>query len=132
MTRIDTTGGRNPTLDIRGFGETASSNLVILVDGVRLNEGDMGGAAISWIPVDSIERIEIVRGSGAVLHGEGATAGMINIITGRGMTQPGGAVSVGVGASGDVVVFVPVPPAAVAARRLGLFAEARLVVIPLA
>ena len=100
VTRIDTTGGRNPTLDIRGFGETASSNLVILVDGVRLNEGDMGGAAISWIPVDSIERIEIVRGSGAVLHGEGATAGMINIITGRGMTQPGGAVSVGVGNRG--------------------------------
>lgn len=100
VTRIDTTGGRNPTLDIRGFGETASSNLVILVDGVRLNEGDMSGAAISWIPIDSIERIEIVRGSGAVLHGEGATAGMINIITGRGMTQPGGAVSVGVGNRG--------------------------------
>jgi iron complex outermembrane recepter protein len=100
VTRIDTTGGRNPSLDIRGFGETASSNLVIMVDGVRLNEGDMGGAAVSWIPVDSIERIEIVRGSGAVLHGEGATAGMINIITGRGMLEAGGAVSVGVGNNG--------------------------------
>jgi iron complex outermembrane receptor protein len=100
VTRIDTTGGRNPTLDLRGFGETASSNLVIMVDGVRLNEGDMGGAAISWIPVDSIERIEIVRGSGAVLHGEGATAGMINIITGRGMAAPGRAVFVGVGSKG--------------------------------
>jgi len=97
VTSIDTTGGRNPVLDLRGFGETARSNLVIMVDGVRINEGDMGGAAISWIPVDSIERIEVVRGSGAVLHGEGATAGMINIITGRGMTEPGGAVSVGVG-----------------------------------
>jgi iron complex outermembrane receptor protein len=95
VTSIDTTGGRNPVLDLRGFGETARSNLVIMVDGVRINEGDMGGAAISWIPVDSIERIEVVRGSGAVLHGEGATAGMINIITGRGMTEPGGAVSVG-------------------------------------
>ncbi len=100
VTRIDTTGGRNPTLDIRGFGETASSNLVIMVDGVRLNEGDMGGAALSWIPVDSIERIEIVRGSGAVLHGEGATAGMINIITGRGLLETGGAVSVGLGNNG--------------------------------
>jgi iron complex outermembrane recepter protein len=100
VTSIDTTGGRNPTLDLRGFGETARSNLVIMVDGVRINEGDMGGAAISWIPVDSIERIEVVRGSGAVLHGEGATAGMINIITGRGMTEPGGAVSLGVGGNG--------------------------------
>ena len=100
VTRIDTTGGRNPVLDLRGFGETASSNLVVLVDGVRLNEGDMSGAAISWIPIDSIERIEIVRGSGAVLHGEGATAGMINIITGRGMSESGGAVSVGAGNRG--------------------------------
>lgn len=100
VTRIDTTGGRNPVLDLRGFGETASSNLVIMVDGVRLNEGDMGGAAIGWIPVDSIERIEIVRGSGAILHGEGATAGMINIITGRGMTEPGGATAAGVGNHG--------------------------------
>jgi iron complex outermembrane receptor protein len=100
VTRIDTTGGRNPTLDLRGFGESASSNLVIMVDGVRLNEGDMNGAAVSWIPVDSIERIEIVRGSGAVLHGEGASAGMINIITGRGMTERGSAVSLGLGNRG--------------------------------
>ncbi len=100
VSRIDTTGGQNPTLDIRGFGESASSNLVIMVDGVRLNEGDMNGAAISWIPIDSIERIEIVRGSGAVLQGEGASAGMINIITGRGLAEPGSAVSLGLGNRG--------------------------------
>ena len=97
VTRIDTTGGRNPTLDLRGFGETAASNLVIMVDGVRQNEGDMAGASISWIPVDSIERIEIVRGSGAVLHGEGATAGMINIVTGKGMNEAGRSASLGLG-----------------------------------
>ena len=100
VTRIDTTGGRNPTLDLRGFGETASSNVVIMVDGVRQNEGDMSGGTISWLPVDSIERIEIVRGSGSVLHGEGATAGMINIITGRGMNSEGRSVKVGAGTMG--------------------------------
>jgi iron complex outermembrane receptor protein len=96
-TRIDTTGGRNPTLDLRGFGETAGSNLVILVDGVRQNEGDTGGASISWIPIESIQRIEIVRGAGAVEHGEGTTAGMINIVTKRGENEPNQSFYMGAG-----------------------------------
>lgn len=98
--RIDTAGGRDQTLDLRGFGETAGSNLVILVDGVRQNEGDMTGAALAWIPVSSIERIEIVRGSSAVLYGEGATAGAINIITQKGQAEPGGIVKLGLGSLG--------------------------------
>lgn len=95
--RIDTMGGRDQTLDLRGFGETASSNVVILVDGVRQNEGDSAGTSLSWIPVDSIERIEIVRGSGAVLYGEGATAGVIHIITNKGLAEPGGSASLSLG-----------------------------------
>ena len=98
--RIDSSGGRDQTLDIRGFGESSSSNLVILVDGVRQNEGDLGGTSLSWIPVESIDKIEIVRGSGAVMHGEGATAGVINIITHKGFTEPGGAVGVSLGSNG--------------------------------
>jgi iron complex outermembrane receptor protein len=98
--RIDTAGGRDQVLDLRGFGETAGSNVVILVDGVRQNEGDMTGAALAWIPVSSIERIEIVRGSSAVLYGEGATAGAINIITQKGQAEPGGTVKLGLGSLG--------------------------------
>ena len=45
--RIDTAGGRDQTLDLRGFGATASSNVVILVDGVRQNEGDSSGGGLS-------------------------------------------------------------------------------------
>ena len=85
--RIDTSGGRNQTLDLRGFGETAANNVVILLDGVRQNEGDSGSANLAWIPLSSIERIEIVRGSGAVLHGDGATAGVINVITQKGLVD---------------------------------------------
>lgn len=95
--RIDSSGGRDQTLDLRGFGAAASSNVVILVDGVRQNEGDSGGSALSWIPVDSIERIEIVRGSGSILYGEGATAGVINVITSKGTDEPGGVISLGAG-----------------------------------
>jgi iron complex outermembrane receptor protein len=95
--RVDTTGGRDQPLDLRGFGETASSNVVFLVDGIRQNEGDSAGLSLSWIPIDSIERIEIVRGNGSVLHGEGATAGVINIITNKGLIEPGGSASLSLG-----------------------------------
>ena len=95
--RVDTTGGRDQTLDLRGFGEAAGSNLVYLVDGVRQNEGDSTGAALSWIPIDSIERIEIMRGNGSVLYGEGATGGVIHIITHKGLSDPGGSAGVTLG-----------------------------------
>jgi len=95
--RINTAGGKDQTLDLRGFGENAASNQVILVDGVRQNEGDMEGNSLSWIPINMIDRIEIVRGSGSVLYGEGATAGTFNIITRKSLTHSGGSVSVSAG-----------------------------------
>jgi iron complex outermembrane receptor protein len=75
--------GRNATVDIRGFGETATSNTLILVDGLRLNPADLGSIIWSSIPLESVERIEIIRGAGTVLYGDGATGGVINIITNK-------------------------------------------------
>ena len=75
--------GRNATVDMRGFGETATSNTLILIDGQRINPVDMGTITWSSIPLESVERIEIVRGSGTVLYGDGATGGVINIITNK-------------------------------------------------
>ena len=71
-------------LDLRGFGTNSSQNMVILVDGVRMNENELTGPVLSTIPVDTVERIEINRGGSSVLYGEGATGGVINIITRRG------------------------------------------------
>ena len=61
---------------------------LIMLDGVRLNRTDM--ASINWmeIPVDTIERIEIVRGPGSVLYGDAAIGGVINIITKKGEGEP--------------------------------------------
>jgi len=73
--------GRDATVDIRGFGATATSNTLILVDGLRVNPVDLGTVIWSSIPLASVERIEIIRGSGTVLYGDGATGGVINIIT---------------------------------------------------
>ena len=75
--------GRDATVDMRGFGATATSNTLILVDGLRVNPVDMGTILWSAIPLDNVERIEIMRGSGTVLYGDGATGGVINIITNK-------------------------------------------------
>jgi iron complex outermembrane receptor protein len=70
-------------MDIRGFGEIGPLNIVVLVDGRRVNEIDLSGVDWSQIPLEQIERIEILRGSGSVLYGDNAAAGVINIITKR-------------------------------------------------
>ncbi|APW46101.1 TonB-dependent receptor [Rhodoferax antarcticus] len=79
--RTDLYGSGDYGLDLRGFGTTASSNQVVVLDGIRLNESDLSGARLSGIAIDSIEKIEVIRGSGAVLYGEGATGGVIVITT---------------------------------------------------
>ena len=74
--------GTNSSIDMRGFGEASKSNVLILVNGNRLNEIDMANISFSHIPITSIERIEIVRGgSAATIYGSGAVGGSINVIT---------------------------------------------------
>ena len=81
--------GARSSVDMRGFGAAATSNTLILVNGRRLNDIDMAGVDFSAIPKNSIERIEITRGnSGAVLYGDGAVGGVINIITKTGVDVP--------------------------------------------
>lgn len=68
-------------IDIRGMGDSFSSNVLILVDGVRLNAPDLSGADFSTLTLGQIERIEIIRGGGGVLYGDGAVGGVVNIVT---------------------------------------------------
>lgn len=73
-------------LDMRGYGlENGFQNIVVSINGRRLNNIDNSPQLLSSIPVASIERIEIIKGSGSVAHGDGAMAGVINIVT-RDMT----------------------------------------------
>ncbi|MEO8166554.1 MAG: TonB-dependent receptor plug domain-containing protein, partial [Betaproteobacteria bacterium] len=77
----DNSGSPDMQVDLRGFGVTGDQNTLVLVDGRRLSEYELVPARWSSIPLDSIDRIEIVRGSGAVLYGGGSTGGVINILT---------------------------------------------------
>ncbi len=77
----DNAGSPDRQIDLRGFGITGDQNTLILLDGRRLNENELASTRLSAIPLASIERIEILRGSGSVLYGGGATGGTIQIIT---------------------------------------------------
>jgi iron complex outermembrane receptor protein len=69
------------TVDMGGYGATANSTTLILIDGQRINPID--SSSVSWgsIPLDSIERIEVLQGGASVQYGNGAVGGVINIIT---------------------------------------------------
>jgi iron complex outermembrane receptor protein len=74
--------GTQARVDMRGFGATAGSNVLVLVDGQRLNNSsDIANPALQRIPVDRIERVEIIRGSAGVLYGNQAVGGVVNVVT---------------------------------------------------
>lgn len=73
--------GIDAPVDMRGFGEAGGSNSLILLDGQRLNPVDLGGIQWAAIPLQAIERIEIIHGGGSVLYGDRASGGVINLIT---------------------------------------------------
>jgi len=72
--------GQSTSVFLRG---TESNHTLVLIDGVRMNPGTIGGAAIQNIAPEMIERIEIVKGARSALFGTDAIGGVINIITRR-------------------------------------------------
>jgi len=79
--RINLDGSTNAVIDMRGYGDTASNNVVVLLDGVRLSENEQAIARTSMIPLEAIDHIEITRTGNSVLYGDGANGGTINIVT---------------------------------------------------
>ena len=67
------------SIDIRGSGATSVSNVLVLVDGVKMNASDLSGVDFSLINLQHIERIEVIRGGNSVRYGSGASHGIINI-----------------------------------------------------
>ena len=67
--------------DLGGFGEAAKSNTLVLLNGRPLNNPTLEAPNLSFIPVNSIARIDLYQGGASTLFGSGATGGVINIIT---------------------------------------------------
>lgn len=93
--------GNNRQIDLRGMGP---ENTLILVDGKpvqsrngakmgRTGERDTRGDS-NWVPVESIERIEVIRGPAAARYGSGASGGVVNIITKKPTDKLQGSVTV--------------------------------------
>jgi iron complex outermembrane receptor protein len=87
--QTDTVGfGQFANLTMRGFAEKTGA--LVLVDGQRVNDAGASDLPFLWnsIPLDTIERIEIIRGGASSVYGEGAIAGVVNIITKQGAEKP--------------------------------------------
>jgi outer membrane receptor protein involved in Fe transport len=85
-----------------GFTAGASSSVLILLDGARLNEDLTGGATVinREIPIEHVKQIELIRGGASGLFGSGALAGVINIVTYRTGDFTGAELSVAGGSFG--------------------------------
>ncbi|HEY6140471.1 MAG TPA: TonB-dependent receptor [Thermoanaerobaculia bacterium] len=68
----------------------SSSQVLVLIDGVEINDPFFGGVDISSLLTSGVERIEIVRGPQSPLYGSQAMAGVINIVTAAEHTGAGG------------------------------------------
>lgn len=70
--------GQATSLFMRG---TESDHNLIMIDGIPINSGSVGSAALQHIDPQNIERIEIYKGPRSTLWGSGAIGGVINIVT---------------------------------------------------
>lgn len=93
---IDNNGGlgKHTSIYMRG---TNSGHALVLVDGIKIGSATAGIAAIQNIPVDQIERIEVVRGPLSSLYGSEAVGGVIQIFTRKGQGPITPSFSIGAG-----------------------------------
>ena len=80
-----TSGNANESVTMQGLG---NGYVKIMIDGVSVSTDISGATPIFQIPVENIERIEVIKGADSVLYGSEAMGGAINIITKR--EQPNG------------------------------------------
>ena len=86
--------GKSTSLFLRG---TESDHVLVLVDGVKIGSATSGGASLQDIPVEQIERVEIVRGPFSSLYGSEAIGGVIQVFTHRpeGAFSPSASAAIG-------------------------------------
>lgn len=73
--------GKTTSVFMRG---TNSSHLLVLIDGIKVGSATLGSTAFEFLPIDQIERVEIIRGPQSSLYGSEAIGGVIQIFTRKG------------------------------------------------
>lgn len=111
----------------RGFNGRFANKLLVLLDGRSIYHPMFSG--VMWeldpIPLDDIERIEIIRGAGAVMWGANAVNGVINIISKHSRKQAGGALNVSAGTQGAGNVYARIGQASESGTSWKLSAQGR-------
>ncbi len=96
---VQSVDGRMWSISARGYARLFSDKMLVMIDGRSLYTPLISG--VLWdmvdVPLENIERIEIVRGPGAVMWGPNAVNGVINIITKKPRDTQGGLLSLGSG-----------------------------------
>jgi len=64
-----------------GYSRGTGSRVLLLLDGFPALSADLGDIKWDIIPVDQVERVEVIKGAGSALYGTGALGGVINVIT---------------------------------------------------
>ena len=90
--------GTSTSVFVRG-GE--SRHVAVYVDGVRVDSQSTGGPAWEAIPLDRIERVEVLRGPAAAVYGSDAVGGVIQVFTRRGQGAPRVDGGLGIGSQGS-------------------------------
>ncbi len=91
---------KTTVLDMGGYNDAAVSDVLVLLNGRRINPSDSSGPDLAAIPLDAVERIEIMRGGASVLYGDNAVGGVVNIITKKGKEGVFGSVATEAGSYG--------------------------------
>jgi len=77
--------GKLSTVSIRG---SSSNQVLVLMDGIRMNNASGSGVDLSNLPLENIEKIEVLRGADSAVYGDGAMGGVVNLVT-RKESEPG-------------------------------------------
>ncbi|MGQ5522190.1 TonB-dependent receptor domain-containing protein [Chitinimonas sp. PSY-7] len=90
--------GKSSSLFLRGAN---AGHTIVLIDGIRFGSATLGSASLQHMPVDQIERVEILRGAAASLYGSDAIGGVVQIFTRTGKQAKQSAINIGAGSHGS-------------------------------
>lgn len=97
-----------PALGVSGVAVPGDfgSRILYLINGMPIYEPTYGGFFLDYLDIESIERIEFVKGPGSALYGSGAVVGLVNLITHGDKSARGSSLAVAAGSHGSGKVYL--------------------------